>query len=339
MPPKTNEKVLRSKAKVFANVNENMPESYWDYENYQLTWGNQDRYEIIKKIGRGKYSDVFDGWDTEKEEKVVIKVLKPVKKKKIKREIKILENVRGGPNIIGLVDVVRDSQSRVPALIFDTMDTVSYRELWPVLTDVDMRHYLFQLLRALNYCHSKGIMHRDVKPHNLIINPAKRQLKLLDFGLAEFYHPNLQYNVRVASRFFKPPELLVYPQQAYYDYSLDLWSFGCVMAGLIFSKEPFFRGKSNPDQLLKIVRVLGTDAFNEYLDKYSITLDFSIRRIIGIHQRVPWNSFINTENEHVVTPEAIDLLDQLLRFDQQDRPTAQEAMDHCYFDSVRNEYV
>ena len=74
----------------------------------------QDNYEIVRKIGRGKYSEVFEGVNIMNNEKCVIKVLKPVKKKKIKREIKILQNLAGGPNVISLLDVVRD-----PQVIFD----------------------------------------------------------------------------------------------------------------------------------------------------------------------------------------------------------------------------
>lgn len=70
----------------------------------------QDNYEIFRKIGRGKYSEVFEGVNTLRQEKCVIKVLKPVKKMKIQREIKILQNLTGGTNIIGLLDVVRDEQ-------------------------------------------------------------------------------------------------------------------------------------------------------------------------------------------------------------------------------------
>ena len=70
----------------------------------------QDNYEILRKVGRGKYSEVFEGVNTLSDDKCVIKVLKPVKKKKIKREIKILQNLAGGPNVIALLDVVRDPQ-------------------------------------------------------------------------------------------------------------------------------------------------------------------------------------------------------------------------------------
>lgn len=87
------------------------------------------------------------------------------------------------------------------------------------------------MTQALDYCHSKGIMHRDVKPQNIIVNPHKKILKLIDWGLAEFYHMGQDYNVRVASRYFKGPELLV--DYNYYDYSLDIWSTGAMFASMV----------------------------------------------------------------------------------------------------------
>ncbi len=74
-------------------------------------------------------------------------------------------------------------------------------------------------------------MHRDVKPQNIVVNHKMRQLRLIDWGLAEIYVPGTQYNVRVASRYFKGPELLI--EYHYYHYSLDMWSFGCVFASLV----------------------------------------------------------------------------------------------------------
>jgi casein kinase II subunit alpha len=99
-----------SVAKVYADVNANMPRAYWDYDSVNISWGVLENYEVVRKIGRGKYSEVFEGINVVNYQKCVIKVLKPVKKKKIKREIKILQNLSGGPNIVSLLDVVRDNQ-------------------------------------------------------------------------------------------------------------------------------------------------------------------------------------------------------------------------------------
>ena len=122
-------------------------------------------------------------------------------------------------------------------------------------------------------------MHRDIKPHNIVIDHAKRYLRVIDWGLAEFYLPGQEYNVRVASRYFKGPELLVDHRD--YDYSLDLWSFGCVLAGIVFKIEPFFFGKNNYDQMVKIAKVLGTADFIAYLEKYDLTLDANYDGLLG----------------------------------------------------------
>lgn len=133
--------------------------------------------------GRGKYSEVFEGINIVNYQKCVIKVLKPVKKKKIKREIKILQNLSGGPNIVALLDVVRDSQSKTPSLIFEYVNNTDFRSLYPKFNDIDVRYYIFELLKALDYCHSKGIMHRDVKPHNVMIDHENRKVCPLPWPL------------------------------------------------------------------------------------------------------------------------------------------------------------
>ncbi|CAF2046778.1 unnamed protein product [Brassica napus] len=227
-----------SKARVYTNVNVVRSKDYWDYESLNVQWGYVlsllSHYEVVRKVGRGKYNEVFEGFNVNTKEKCIVKILKPVKKKKIRREIKILENLCGGTNIVKLFDVVRDQQhSKTPILIFEYVNSTDFK--------------------ALDYCHSQGIMHRDVKPHNVMVDHELRKLRLIGWGLAEFYHPGKEYNVRVASRYFKGPELLVDLQD--YDYSLDMWSLGCMFAGMIFRKEPFFYGHDNQDQLVKIAKI------------------------------------------------------------------------------------
>lgn len=260
-------------------------------------------------------------------------MLKPVKKKKIKREIKILQNLSGGTNVVALLDVVRDPQSKTPSLIFEFVNNVDFRILYPKFTDFDIRYYMFELLQALDFCHSMGIMHRDVKPHNVMIDHPNRKLRLIDWGLAEFYHANMAYNVRVASRCYKGPELLVDFQM--YDYSLDMWSLGATLAAMVFKIDPFFHGSSNTNQLVKIAQVLGTDDMYLYLQKYEIDLDEQYDDVLGRFPRKPWQSFINSTNQPFASRECIDFIDKLLRYDHQERLTAKEAMAHEYFDPVK----
>jgi len=310
--------------RLYQDANVNRPREYWDYETLSVNWGVQDSYEVVKKIGRGKYSEVFEGVNVSMNDKCVIKILKPVMKKKIKREIRILQNLCGGPNVVKLLDVVRDPASKTPSLIFEYINNTDFKTLYPTFTDHDIRFYIFEILKALDYCHSQGIMHRDVKPHNVMIEHESRKLRLIDWGLAEFYHPGKEYNVRVASRYYKGPELLVDFQL--YDYSLDMWSLGCMLAGIVFRKEPFFHGHDNYDQLVKIARVLGTDALFTYLDKYSLELDPHFDDILGRHSRKAWAKFITSDNHHLANQDAIDLIDKLLVYDHAQRILPKEAM-------------
>ncbi|RWV98763.1 hypothetical protein BHE74_00026650 [Ensete ventricosum] len=137
-----------SRARVYADINVHRPKDYWDYESLTVQWGEQDDYEVVRKVGRGKYSEVFEGVRATDKDKCIIKILKPVKKKKIKREIKILQNLCGGPNIVKLLDIVRDQHSKTPSLIFEYVNNTDFKVLYPTLSDYDIRYYIYELLKV-----------------------------------------------------------------------------------------------------------------------------------------------------------------------------------------------
>ena len=168
------------------------------------------------------------------------------------------------------------------------MPFVETKRLSPDLTDNDVRIYIYKILEALEFAHSHGIMHRDVKPLNIVINNETKDLRLIDWGLADFYFPDKEYNVRVASRYYKGPELLV--DDRLYHYSLDIWSLGCTMAGMIFKIDTFFKGSDNFDQLIKIMRVLGEDELHDYVHKYDLKIPKEVKKLMKNQEfeKQPW---------------------------------------------------
>ena len=302
------------------------------FNDYDLTYGYHDDYEILSRLGSGKYSQVYDGINIVNDKEVVIKVLKPVKKKKIRREIAILKLLKDHENIVQLLDVIVDPSSKTPSIIYEKINHVDFKILFPKLTSIEIKYYMYCILKGLDFAHSKGIMHRDIKPHNIIIDPKKRILKIIDWGLAEVYSEGIDYSVRVASRYFKSPELLV--ENTKYDYSLDMWSLGCLFAGLIFKKEPFFHGNDNNDMLIKIVKVLGSNDLSDYLLKYNLTLNEIYTGKVEGFIKKPWEKFITPENSKLCSKEALDFLSKLLIFDHKKRITSKDALIHPYFKEI-----
>jgi len=223
---------------------------------------------------------VFEGYDCHNKRRIIIKILKPVRQTKVKREIKILFTLVDGPNIVKLIDAARPRPPALAALIFEHTEHVNnVKSTMLNFTNHEVRFYMYQLAKALDHCHSKGIMHRDVKPQNIIIDRKNRILRLIDWGLADFYHPRQKYNVRVASRHYKSPELLVNMQM--YDYSVDLFPFGLTLLEIVLQKIPVFPGDDNIDQLYKIANVLGTIDLKRYLMKYHLQLGDDFKNLLS----------------------------------------------------------
>ena len=307
------------------------------YINQDINLGDISKYEVNAKIGRGRYSEVYSGIIKNTDNKVVIKILKPINKNKIKREVVILKYLKDCPNSVHLIDITKGEATDIYCLIYNNISGHELKLFSINITPEDLKLYIYKILQCLNFCHSKKIMHRDIKSGNIVINSITKELNVIDWGLSEYYIENYKYCTRVGTRYYKAPELLLDYKK--YDYAIDLWSVGCLFGGLLFQKDFLFKGDDLNDQLIKVVEVFGFQEVEKYLSKYKNETKINQKSLNKIKNftKKEWKSFINSNNKYLINDEALDLLDKLLKFDQEERINAKDALKHPYFKVLNQE--
>jgi len=292
-----------------------------------------ERYVRLEKLGEGTYATVYRGRPAmagPNAPSVALKeiVLDPEEgaPSTAVREISIMKELRH-PNIVRLLDVVH-TETRL-LLVFEYMDQdlKKYMERHGVngcLPVSTCRNFAYQLLSGLAYCHRQRVLHRDLKPQNLLIS-ATKQLKLGDFGLARaFGIPVNTYSSEVVTLWYRPPDVLLGSRA--YSTTIDVWSAGCVIVEMYLGK-PLFAGSSNDDQILKIFRGFGTPSEPTWpgvtrLPNWRGDIPFYAARNVG--QLVP-----------VMDVLAVDLITQMLQYAPERRMSAEDALAHTYFTEVR----
>ena len=297
-------------------------------------------YTILKTIGSGSFGTVYLAEYDDTKEKIAIKKVFQDQRYK-NRELDIIKEI-SHPNIVKLLNYFYTPSEKensedyylniVMEYIPETLAKIvkTYSKSGTEMPIFDVKLLAYQMLRSIAYCEVKGICHRDIKPHNILIYPESNILKLIDFGSAKKLikgDTNIAY---ICSRYYRAPELS-FGATAYTN-AIDTWSVGCVIAELILGK-PLFQGESNVDQVVEVIKVLGTPSKQQIKLMNPEYTDYRFPFI----KSFPW-SFIYRKNKDVPS-EYFDLLKKLLCYEPDKRLKPLVALTHPFFNELRDKTV
>jgi casein kinase II subunit alpha len=303
----------------------------FEFDTVSLSFGDVDSYTIIEFVGSGKFSVVFRG--ISRRGPVAIKTYRSASVDYLKRELFFLHNVRDCPNVIQYIDFVHDSASYAISLITEFVNADRQRVLYPTFTIEDIRYYGYQLFVTLHAVHSRGIMHRDLKPDNLLIDHSEKKIKLIDWGLAEVYLPKQQYPPYVGTLRYRAPELMM--GYRYYDYAVDIWAAGITLGEMLI-RYPLFEGEVVEDVILRVSDLVSSTAIVDFAKKYGIEMGREFLSAMSVRMLPGWKTLFEGMRPEVRNDDACDLLQRLLVVDPAVRISAGEALCHPFFASLHN---
>jgi len=289
-------------------------------------------YNAERVLGSGSFGIVYQAQVVETGESVAIKKVFQDKRYK-NRELQIMKELKH-PNVVELKHAFYTSGDKpgetylnvVMEYCSDTIYRVMkhYTKMKQQVPQVFVQLYTYQMCRGCAYMHVVGICHRDIKPQNVLVDGRTHALKVCDFGSAKKLvkgEPNVAY---ICSRYYRAPELIFGAT----DYStvIDLWSLACVTAELILG-QPIFPGESGVDQLVEIIKVLGTPTRDELMAMNPNYTEFKFPQI----KPHPWNKVFRSKT----TPDTVDFVSKLLQYDPKLRPSGMSAIVHPLFDELR----
>jgi len=288
-----------------------------------------ERYSKLEKVGEGTYGVVYKARDTVTNQLVALKKIRleaedeGVPSTAI-REISLLKELKDD-NIVKLLDIIHADQKLYLVFEFLDVDLKRYMDNGsqngePIKLEI-VKKFTHQLNSGLLYCHSHRILHRDLKPQNLLID-KRNNLKLADFGLARaFGIPLRTYTHEVVTLWYRAPEVLL--GSRHYSTAIDMWSVGCIFAEMVMQGRPLFPGDSEIDQIFKIFRILGTP--NEQVWP----------GVSGLPDYKPtfpqWSRQDIAKILPMLDDAGLDMLKRTLTYDAAKRISAKRALVHPYF--------
>ena len=294
-------------------------------------------YEPISLRGQGAFGYVIEAYDRVHDTRVAIKRTHKVGSK-LSREYQVLSELKDCDYIVKLLDTfysVNDDGKVIQNLVFEyvTRSLETYleeqrkkKEFIPINK---IKSIMKQMLKGLEYCHSKNIVHRDLKPENVLFTEDER-VKICDFGSSKFIEKDTKSTPYIVSRYYRAPELLL--GKCDYDDKIDIFAAGCIFAEL-FTLIPLFPGKTEGLQIFEHMCILGNPN-KGYFEKFQLPESFlnyfvNMDKIekADIKNVINENKFYDDED----VKEAGDLILKMIAWDSEERISAKNALKHPFF--------
>lgn len=292
-------------------------------------------FQKIEKIGEGTYGVVYKGRNKVTGQIVAMKKIRlesddeGIPSTAI-REISLLKELKH-PNIVSLEDVLMEENRLYLIFEFLSMDLKKYMDTLPAekMMDPDLvKSYMYQITAAMLFCHKRRVLHRDLKPQNLLIN-KEGLIKVADFGLGRSFNiPVRNYTHEIVTLWYRAPEVLLGSPR--YACPVDIWSIGCIFAEMA-TRKPLFQGDSEIDQLFRMFRILKTPTEEIWpgvtaLPDYKPTFPC-------------WTQNNLSSQLKNMDSAGMDLLQKCLIYDPVHRISAKKILEHKYFDGFDRRVV
>ncbi|XP_027843324.2 cyclin-dependent kinase 1-like isoform X2 [Aphis gossypii] len=294
-----------------------------------------DAYDKLEKIGEGTYGVVYKCMERSSKEIVAVKKIRMEMEDEgipatAIREISILKELNH-PNIVNLREILMDDSRLYLVFEFVPMDLKKFIDSRPKkhLDENITKSFTYQLLVAIYYCHVRRILHRDLKPQNILVDIKNNILKVADFGLGRtFGLPIRVYTHEVVTLWYRAPEVLLNTQR--YGCPIDMWSVACIFAEMAGGK-PLFQGDSEIDQLFHIFRILTTPNENTWP---------GVSELKDYKPSFPtWSENILKKSVKNINNMGLDLLQKMLIYDPSKRINARDALQHHYFKDLNKNTI